>query len=96
VTLPEVLVRIVLAFGPFFAPFLLGMDKNDKIVIPALWLILFGPIWFIPFSNNWTEAAEPFRFIWEKIGYFYLALICLGGIGFLLGIGHSSTGSIFD
>lgn len=86
VTLFEVSWRLSVMVAPLIAPHILGMGRDEKIVIAGLWLVVMGPVFLMPSlePKDWEDDAKPFLIIFESIGRLFLVLIILSGVLFVL------------
>jgi hypothetical protein len=86
VSLFDVFWRLLAMVAPLIAPHILGMERNEKIVIAGLWLAVMGPVFLMPSLNprDWEDDARPFLIIFESIGRLFLGLIILSGVLFVL------------
>ena len=85
VTTGEVLIRLILIFGPIVIPPIVASTKTGKSMLPAFWLLFLMPVWLSPDSTKeWDEGAKKFEWIFNGIGKLYLILFIISGIGYVI------------
>ena len=81
VTQFEVFWRLLVIFGPIVLPQFINFGHKMEFIIPLLWILFMGPVFFSPSLNmkDWEEDAKQYFWIFDSIWKIFFGLLIFGG-----------------
>jgi hypothetical protein len=82
VTQFEVFWRLAIILGPIILPQFIDFGRKMDFMIPLLWLLFTGPLFFLPSLNidDWEEDAKPYHWIFNSTWKLFIGLLLLSGL----------------